>query len=182
MADLVIAAWPPEMVRTARLVVREAEARDRDGFVELLASGKVRRYLGGARPRAEIEEAVPDVPGRRTGVFAVEAENGFIGAVSVNRRDRSRPGHVRPEGEELEVSYTFLPEFWGRGYATEAVSAVLQWVAEVLPGEPVVLCTQSANERSVRLAGRLGFVEVERFTEFEAEQWFGVRDLDPTLA
>ncbi|MEJ7755969.1 MAG: hypothetical protein WKF83_06160 [Nocardioidaceae bacterium] len=40
-------------------------------------------------------------------------------------------------------------------------------------GEPVVLCTQSANTASVRLAQRLGFVEVERFEEFGAEQWFG---------
>lgn len=38
-----------------------------------------------------------------------------------------------------------------------------------------MLCTQSANTASVALAARLGFVEVERFEEWDAEQWFGVR-------
>jgi RimJ/RimL family protein N-acetyltransferase len=38
----------------------------------------------------------------------------------------------------------------------------------------VVLCTQSANERSMRLAAKLGFTEVERFEKWDAEQWFGV--------
>jgi len=37
-----------------------------------------------------------------------------------------------------------------------------------------VLCTQTANDRSVRLAAKLGFTEVERFEEDGAEQWFGV--------
>ncbi len=44
----------------------------------------------------------------------------------------------------------------------------------VRPGEPVVLCTQAANSRAVRLAVKLGFTEVERFVEYGAEQWFGL--------
>ncbi|MGY4771462.1 GNAT family N-acetyltransferase [Kribbella sp. CWNU-51] len=106
MTELVDVPWPPTPIRTARLLLRETEARDRPGFIDLFASDDVRA--------------------------------------------------------------------WGRGYATEAVGAALEWVTEVLPGEPVVLCTQSANEPSVRLAERLGFAEVERFKEFDAEQWFGV--------
>ncbi|WP_405065367.1 GNAT family N-acetyltransferase [Kribbella sp. NBC_01510] len=174
MTELADVPWPPTPIRTARLLLRETEARDRPGFIDLFASDDVRRYLGGARSRSELEEAVPEVPGRYVGTFAVQTEDSFIGAVTINRRDPTRPGHVRADGGEVEVGYTFLPQFWGRGYATEAVGAALEWVTEVLPGEPVVLCTQSANEPSVRLAERLGFAEVERFKEFDAEQWFGV--------
>jgi RimJ/RimL family protein N-acetyltransferase len=47
-------------------------------------------------------------------------------------------------------------------------------VRRALPGEPVVLCTQTANNRAMRLAAKLGFTEVERFEEYGAEQWFGV--------
>lgn len=43
----------------------------------------------------------------------------------------------------------------------------------MLPGEPVVLTTQTANHRSMRLAAKLGFTEVARFEEYGAEQWFG---------
>jgi RimJ/RimL family protein N-acetyltransferase len=38
----------------------------------------------------------------------------------------------------------------------------------------VVLSTQTANDRSMRVAAKLGFAEVERFEEYGAEQWFGV--------
>jgi RimJ/RimL family protein N-acetyltransferase len=38
----------------------------------------------------------------------------------------------------------------------------------------VVLCTRTANERSMRVAEKLGFTEVERFEEYGAEQWLGV--------
>src|SRR4051812_30915504 len=118
---------------------------------------------------------MPEVPGNYPGVFAVEAEGEFIGNVTLDRRDQDRPGHLRVEGNEVEVSYTFSPARWGKGYGTEAVAAVLQWVEQILPGEPVVLCTQTANAASMRLAVRLGFVEKARFVEFDAEQWFGVR-------
>jgi RimJ/RimL family protein N-acetyltransferase len=46
--------------------------------------------------------------------------------------------------------------------------------ADELPGKPVVLFTQTANVRSMRLAAKLGFTEVERFEAHGAEQWFGV--------
>jgi RimJ/RimL family protein N-acetyltransferase len=39
----------------------------------------------------------------------------------------------------------------------------------------VVLYTQTANDRSMRLAAKLGFTEVERFEAWGAEQWMGVR-------
>jgi len=166
--------WPPAPVRTERLVLRESEGRDRAGFVELFTSAEVRTYLGGPRPRDEIERAVPAVPGRRPGVFVVELQGAMAGMVTLDRRDTERPGRVRPEGGDAELGYMFLPETWGRGYAAEACGAALTWFASTLPGEPVVLCTQTANTRSMRLAAKLGFTEVERFEEFGAEQWFGV--------
>jgi hypothetical protein len=49
-----------------------------------------------------------------------------------------------------------------------------RWFASQLPGEPVVLFTQTANARSMRLAAKLGFTEVERFEAYGAEQWFGM--------
>lgn len=42
------------------------------------------------------------------------------------------------------------------------------------PG-PVELCTQTADNRPMRLAARPGSTAAERFEGFGAEQWFGVR-------
>ncbi len=174
MTELGPVAWPPAPIRTERLLLRESGARDRAAFIELFASPEVRTYLGGPRPRDELERAVPGIPGRRPGLFVVDLDGAMIGAVTFDRRDAERPGHVRPDAGEAELGYMFLPEAWGRGYAAEACAAALAWFADALPGEPVVLCTQTANDRSMRLAAKLGFTEVERFEEYGAEQWFGI--------
>ncbi|MFF2543870.1 GNAT family N-acetyltransferase [Kitasatospora sp. NPDC058063] len=163
--------WPPSApIRTERLVLREPEARDRAAFIELLASPEVNTYLGGARPRDEIEREMPGVPSRSPGVLAVDLDGETIGQVLL-RKEAGRVGRV---GERAELGYLFLPRAWGRGYAAEACAAALDWFAGVLPGEPVVLATQTANLPSMRLAAKLGFTEVERFEAFGADQWLGL--------
>nr|WP_218883834.1 GNAT family N-acetyltransferase [Allobranchiibius huperziae] len=152
--------------------MREPEAHDRPVFIELLTSPDVHTYLGGPRAHDDVERAMPAVLPSRPGLFVVRLDGDMIGTVTLERRDAERPGHTRPEAREIELGYMFLPRAWGFGYAAEACVAALDWVAGALPGEPVVLCTQTANARSLRVAQQLGFVEVERFEEFGAEQWF----------
>ncbi|MEV7803099.1 GNAT family N-acetyltransferase [Microbispora sp. NPDC088329] len=174
MTELGPVDWPPAPIRTQRLLLREPEARDRAAIIELFTSPEVGLYLGGPRPRDEFARTVPETPRRRPGLFVVDLDGAMIGIVTLDRRDAERPGHVRPDAGEAELGYMFLPEAWGCGYAAEACAAALDWFAGVLPAEPVVLCTQTANHRSMRLAAKLGFTEVERFEEYGAEQWFGV--------
>jgi hypothetical protein len=61
------------------------------------------------------------------------------------------------------------------GHGRQPVAGpALGWFADALPNVPVVLATQAANDRAMRLAVKLGFTEVERFEAYDAEQWFGV--------
>ncbi|WP_105033622.1 GNAT family N-acetyltransferase [Cryobacterium aureum] len=174
MAHLGSVRWPPRPIRTERLVLRKSEARDRTAIIDLFGSPEVCTHLGGPQPRDALELAAPEIPGRRPGYFVVERDGTAIGIVTFDRRDTERPGHIHPDCGEAELGYMFLPHVWGFGYATEACAAGLRWFASVRPGEPVVLCTQIANDASVRVAAKLGFTEAERFEEFGAEQWFGV--------
>ncbi|MET8954549.1 GNAT family N-acetyltransferase [Streptomyces sp. NPDC004533] len=169
MTELGPVAWPPAPIRTERLVLRESESRDRAAFIELFASPEVHVYLGGARPRDELERSAPEVPGRRPGSFVIELDGAMIGQITLTRET----GHLPQAAGRVELGYLFLPQAWGCGYAAEACAAALDWFAGALPGEPVVLATQAANERSRRLAAKLGFIEVERFEAYGAEQWFG---------
>lgn len=112
MVTLADVEWPPGPVVTARLQLRATEESDRAGYVQLLTSKDVRRYLGGPMPRDQVVRSMPDVPGHYPGVFAIELAGRFAGAVMVDRRDSARPGHVRDGGNELEISFTLLPEHW----------------------------------------------------------------------
>jgi RimJ/RimL family protein N-acetyltransferase len=171
MEDLGVVAWPPEPIRTERLVLREPEARDRAAFIELLASPEVHTYLGGPRPRDELEHETPEIPERWPGSFVVDLDGSMIGQILLRRA----PEHRRPAAKgKVDLGYLFLPRAWGFGYAAEACAAALGWLADVLPGETVVLTTQSANVGSMRLAAKLGFSEVERFEAWGAEQWLGI--------
>ena len=172
MADLGPVAWPPEPIKTERLVLREPEDRDRAAFIELLASPEVSTYLGGPRPRDELEREMPGAPERSPGLFAVELDGAMIGQIILRRAHEH--GHPDAAGK-AELGYLFRPQAWGFGYAAEACAAALGWLAGELPGEPVVLFTQTANARSMRLAARLGFTEVKRYEAYGAEQWFGLR-------
>lgn len=164
--------WPPEPIVTERLVLREPEARDRAAFIELLASAEVHTYLGGPRPRAELERDLPEVPESWPGSFVVELDGVMIGQILLRRAaENSRPAAAG----KADLGYLLLPQAWGFGYAAEACAAALGWLDRVLPGEPVVLFTQSANVASMRLAAKLGFAEVERFHAWDAEQWLGLR-------
>ncbi|MFJ9579266.1 GNAT family N-acetyltransferase [Streptomyces sp. NPDC101191] len=173
MTELGPNSWPPAPITTERLVLRASEARDREGFIELFSSPEVGTYIGGARPRADLEGGMPEIPGRRPGLFVIERDGAMIGVITLDPRAAERRGHVRPEAGEAELGYMLLPSAWGNGYAVEACTAALTWFAETLPGEPVVLTTQTANLRAMRLAATLGFTEVDRFEEYGAEQWFG---------
>ena len=168
MADLGPVAWPPEPISTGRLVLREPEGRDRAAFIELLASSEVHTYLGGPRPHEELEREMPEVPERTPGLFTVDLDGAMIGQVILKRAIQRAAG-------KAEIGYMFLPRVWGFGYAAEACAAALGWLARELPGEPVVLKTQTANARSVRLAVKLGFTEAERYEAWDAEQWLGMR-------
>ncbi|MFF7559845.1 GNAT family N-acetyltransferase [Streptomyces pseudovenezuelae] len=201
MTELDAPAWPLDPIRTERLVLRASEARDRAAFIELYSSPEVHTYLGGPRPRDELDRSVPEIPGRRPGNFVIELDGAMIGTVEVGTvevgtvevgtvevgtvevgpREAERHGRVlpdarqvRPDAGEAELSYLLLPKTWGRGYAAEACAAALDWFADAVPGVPVVLYTQTANTRSMRLAAKLGFTEVRRFEQWDAEQWMGV--------
>lgn len=170
-SELQSVAWPPAPITTERLVLREPEARDRTAFIELLASPEVGTYVGGAQPRDLLEEKLPQVPGRRTGLFVVELDGAMVGTVTLDQRDADEP---RSDLAEVELGYLFLPSSWGRGYAAEACAAALAWFADARPGVPVVLSTQTANTASMRLATKLGFTEVERYEAWGAEQWLAL--------
>jgi RimJ/RimL family protein N-acetyltransferase len=56
----------------------------------------------------------------------------------------------------VTVGWRFSPRMWGRGYATEAATAVLDEAFTTMGLERVGCVTNARNRRSVRVAERLG--------------------------
>jgi RimJ/RimL family protein N-acetyltransferase len=117
---------------------------------------------------------MPGTPERPPGLFTVDLDRAMIGQVILKRAEVS-PHRSPAAAGKAELGYLFLPEAWGFGYAAEACAAALGWLHGMLPGEPVVLFTQTANARSMRLAAKLGFTEVEPYEAWGAGQWVGMR-------
>ena len=63
---------------------------------------------------------------------------------------------VSAEGS-VEIGYGILPEFWGRGYATEAVDAVVRWALDQPGIKSVEAETDAENIASQRVLEKIGF-------------------------
>ncbi|HOD66345.1 MAG TPA: GNAT family N-acetyltransferase [candidate division Zixibacteria bacterium] len=67
--------------------------------------------------------------------------------------------HGRPDAEGcIEIGYGVLPDFQGRGYATEAVAALVAWALRHRTVTMVFANTGADNQPSIRLLERLGFL------------------------
>lgn len=158
----------PPMCRTARLTLRpatialaRAEIDDRAGLA---------RHLGAIVPDnwppesivdalplfLEWMEAAPDA----LGWFAWHAL--ATGTASAGTTLVGSGGFTGPPQEGIvNIGYSVLPQFQGRGYATEIVGGLVQWALR----QPGVTCiaaeTEWANPASVRVLNKAGFVRVE---------------------
>lgn len=68
---------------------------------------------------------------------------------------------LRPyKDKEYEAGVHLLPEFWGKGYASEALTAVITYAFTVLDAEKLFAGHNPKNTRSGRLLNRLGFTYI----------------------
>jgi RimJ/RimL family protein N-acetyltransferase len=59
-----------------------------------------------------------------------------------------------------EAGWGFAPEAWDRGYATEAMTAVLDWSDSILQAPEVRCIIDPDNRASHRVAAKLGFRKI----------------------
>lgn len=64
------------------------------------------------------------------------------------------------QGKDAELAYSFDPEPWGCGYASEAVGRLERHCFEVYDVGTFLTCVAPANMRSIRLLAKAGYVQV----------------------
>lgn len=98
---------------------------------------------------------------RGHGVFAVlDRETGaFLGRVGL---------HYWPQFDETEVGWILKREAWGRGYATEAARACVDFGFATLDVPYLTAMIAPANKASLRVAARLGMERLRDDLHFDA--------------
>jgi RimJ/RimL family protein N-acetyltransferase len=154
------------VLRTERLTLRGHTLTDFPSYAAMWADPVVTRFIGGA-PMSE-EDAWAKflrVAGHWAllgyGFWAIE-ENatgrrvGEAGIINM-KRDMHPAFHGVPE-----IGWGLLPEVHGRGYATEAVGAILIWAEGHFGRVRMVCIIDPENGPSLRVAARCGFRECAR--------------------
>ncbi|MFB2586259.1 GNAT family N-acetyltransferase [Herbiconiux liukaitaii] len=88
--------------------------------------------------------------------LAVVREGRVIGDVSLHLRS------VDADSRDVEIGWVMHPAHSGHGFATEAAAALLRFAFDTVGAQTVTAVTDARNTRSVALAKRLGFAEVQR--------------------
>jgi len=165
-----------EPITTERLLLRRSRPQDAERIAAYRSDPDVHRFQGWDRTdpegiRAEIEQMASRRPGEPGWVqLSVEERSSgeFVGDVGLSPA-AGEPGVVK-------LGYTVAPEFQRRGYATEAVRALIAYAFETLGADVVRIYADGDNVASHRVAEKSGLRLIERFRhEEDGETWFGVR-------
>lgn len=65
-----------------------------------------------------------------------------------------------PQEGTVEVGYSTLPQFQGRGYATEMVEGLVNWAMSQPTVRRVIAEANSSNKASLRVLEKLGFAQI----------------------
>lgn len=141
------------VIETERLLLRLPRREDFEGYAELLGDVDAARYIGGHLSRPAAWRKFLQQPGawliQGFGMFSVieRASGQWLGQL----------GPWQPEGwPGNEIGWAFRRSAWGRGYATEAAVAAIDWAFAHLPWTGIIHCIDPDNRPSQRLAERLG--------------------------
>lgn len=148
-------AWP---VSTERLSLRPYAADDLDALWAFEQLPEVQRWLGWApHSRDELRAAMESETSATTQVMVL-LDSTLIGHVMIMPRDSWAQKDVaeQAKGLEAELGWMFDPLQGGRGYATEAIRAVVGLCFDTLELRRVQAGCFADNAASWRLMERLG--------------------------
>jgi RimJ/RimL family protein N-acetyltransferase len=149
------------MIETERLVLRKPRVEDAADLAAAYADPETVRYIGdgSTATRAEVERGIEQ--------WLERWESWGMSLFSLERREDGRvlgragfllwdPETWEVPGDETELGWLLAREHWGHGYATEAALALRDWAFGERGLTRLISLIQHANERSVRVAVRIG--------------------------
>jgi len=146
-------------VETERLLLRQWKDSDLKPFAAMNADKRVMEFYPAPLSQQESDAMANTckslIAERGWGFWALEEKNTgrFIGFTGLHV-----PKHQLPFSPCVEIGWRLAPEYWGKGFVTEAAQAALNIAFQKLGLDEVVSFTAKANIRSAAVMERLGMI------------------------
>jgi RimJ/RimL family protein N-acetyltransferase len=139
-------------IETPRLILRTPRIEDFERFAEMLGD-QSSHHIGGPLLRHEAWRRFLQAPG----AWMVQGFAMFSVIEKASGRWMGQAGPWQPDGwPGTEVGYAFHMDARGKGYATEACAAAMDWAFDVLGWSEVIHSIAPTNTASQAVAQRLG--------------------------
>jgi len=156
------------IVETERLRLRAHTAADFEACIPMWNDPIVTRFIGGrAYTAEEVWQRVQRYAGSWVllghGFWVIEkkANGKLVGEIGIMDAKRDMDP---PFGKDRELGWALLPDAHGKGYASEALQATLEWERQVFNAPCLVCMIDPDNAPSIKLALKFGFTERVRTT------------------
>jgi len=156
-------------LETERLILREMIPSDDLGMFELDSNPEVHRFLGN-KPVKHIEESRMYIENLRQqytvngiGRWAVilKETNEFIGWSGIKLIKESINNHIN----FYEIGYRFIQKHWGKGYATEAGLAFVDFAFNEMKVEHLYAYADAKNIASRKILEKIGMQYINSFED-----------------
>ena len=146
-------------IKTGRLLLRRWGDDDVEPFAAMCSDPEVMRYIGSgatrtpAQAQASIEAYEREWEENGFGLFAVERleDGSFLGFTGL-----SEPTFLPEIMPAVEIGWRFSRQSWGKGYASEAALAALDFGLRKRGLSEIVGVYQAENHASGRIMQKLG--------------------------
>lgn len=157
------------ILETDRLILREILVSDAEAFFAMDNNPNVHRYLWN-KPTQKIEETLEII----TFVRKQYLDNGIGRFAIISKETKEFMGWaglkfntemVNNKTNFYDIGYRLDEKFWGRGYASEASFAWVQYAFETLKIKTIEAATHIENMASNRILQKIGMQFTEQYQE-----------------
>ena len=144
-------------IETERLILRQWKETDRNTFAELNGDPENLKFFPYVLTRKQSDEfinkTIDHINKNQYGLFAIEIKetNEFIGFTGL-----ATPSFEASFTPCTEIGWRLHKNFWGKGYATEAAIAALEYGFSIINLDEIVSFTSHYNIPSINVMKKIG--------------------------
>lgn len=148
-------------LQTERLIIRNFKPTDLASLIDMFTDEEVMRYIGPRRAMTETEtqEWLANILQRQDTeltryAIALKENDELIGVAGLIDEDAIK-----------DFGYYLRRRYWGKGYVSEACSAILHYIENELHTGDYQIFIADENIRSIKMIEKLGFQAVREINK-----------------